>query len=362
MNSDAAFQGNYAFVGNYNGVNIYDISNPAAPVLVTSLSCPGSQNDVSVHKNLLFVSVESDNAQARLHCFDPTQRRRRRQTRFRGIRIFDISDIERRRVQVDGVQTCRGSHTHTLLRPKDDPNNVYIYVSGTAGVRTSDGDRGLRRQQRLRRRTPNPSLWRIEVIKVPLAAPSTAAVVGEPRLFADGDRRGRRPAERPADAEAPVRVTSPTAAACVPGHEPDHGGANWSPSPITDACHDITVYEEIDLAAGACEGNGILIDISDPANPKRIDAVADPLFAYWHGATFSNDGKAVLFTDEWGGGTGARCRATDQLSWGADAIYEIVNSKLVFRSYYKLPVAQTVSRELRLARRQPRAGPAARTS
>ena len=116
----------------------------------------------------------------------------------------------------------------------------------------------------------------------------------------------------------------------------------WGPTPITDACHDITVYPKYEIAAGACEGNGLLIDISDPANPKRIDAVADPLYAYWHGATFSNDGKTVVFTDEWGGGTQPRCRATDQLSWGGNSIYDIVRGKLVFRSYYKIPPVQTV--------------------
>ena len=174
--------------------------------------------------------------------------------------------------------------------------------------------------------TANPSQWRIEVIKVPLAAPATAAIVNEPRLFkneATGALNGLQ--NDAADAAASVRRRQLVA-------EPEH-----------EHCHDITVYEELDLAAGACAGNGLLIDISDPANPKRIDAVADPLFSYWHGATFSNDGKAVVFTDEWGGGTAARCRATDQLSWGADAIYEIVNRKLVFRSYYKLPVAQTTT-------------------
>ena len=238
------------------------------------------------------------------------------------------------------MQTCRGSHTHTLVRPKNDPNNVYIYVSGTAARRAAatelagcDGRPGDQRRTRRsggsrssRSRSPHPS---------------AAAIVNEPRLFAErGDRRAStacrtRRRRRCTRARARPRLRASRHRA--------RRAAELVADPITDACHDITVYEKLDLAAGACEGNGLLIDISDPANPKRIDAVADPLFAYWHGATFSNDGKAVLFTDEWGGGTGARCRATDQLSWGADAIYEIVNRKLVFRSYYKLPVAQTTA-------------------
>ena len=330
-----AFQGNYAFNGNYNGINIYNIANPAAPALVTSIVCPGSQNDVSVYKNLLFVSVESTAAKkdcSTTPAADAT-------TRFRGIRIFDISNINNP-VQLNGVQTCRGSHTHTLVRPKNDPNNVYIYVSGTAGVRSNTEIATC--DQSGNPAAANPSLWRIEVIKVPLAAPNTAAVVGEPRLFKNEQTGAVNGLQNgPTTPKHPCTATSPTAAGCNPGTDPN--ASNWSPTPNTNQCHDITVYEQIDLAAGACAGNGLLIDISDPANPKRIDAVADPLFSYWHGATFSNDGKAVLFTDEWGGGSGARCRATDQLSWGADAIYEIVNKKLVFRSYYKLPVAQTVN-------------------
>ena len=313
-NSDLAFQGNYAFNGNYNGINIYDISNPADPVLKTSIVCPGSQNDVSVWGNLLFMSVEATSAK-----IDCTTGGVTAQNRFRGIRIFDISNIEAP-VQVGGVQTCRGSHTHTLVRPKGDPANVYIYVSGTAGVRSATELPGCSNGNAA---SENPSAWRIEVIKVPLANPAAAEIVNQPRLFAD-----------PETGAVNGLQNSPP-----PGGHP--AGGNFSPSPVTDACHDITVYEELDLAAGACEGNGLLIDISDPANPKRIDAVADPLFSYWHGATFSNDGKAVVFTDEWGGGSAARCRPTDQLNWGADAIFEIVDRKLVFRSYYKLPVAQT---------------------
>jgi len=317
-NSDIAFSGDYAFNGNYNGINIYNIADPANPVLTTSISCPGSQNDVSVYGNLLFVSVES--TAARIDCKtstpeDPITEAKR----FRGIRIFDISNINAPQ-QIGGVQTCRGSHTHTLVRPKNDPANVYIYVSGTAGVRAATELAGCDNGPAT---NPNPSQWRIDVIKVPLAAPATASIVNQPRLFKNettGALNGLQ--------------NGPT--------QPQHpAGGNYSPSPNTNHCHDITVYEELDLAAGACSGNGLLIDISDPASPKRIDFVSDPLFSYWHGATFSNDGKAVVFTDEWGGGSAARCRATDQLSWGADAIYEIVDRKLVFRSYYKLPVAQT---------------------
>jgi hypothetical protein len=322
-NSDLAFQGDYAFQGNFNGFQIWNIANPAAPTLRTSVVCPGGQGDVSVYGNLLFMSVEE--TRAKIDCTltpAPTAA-----TRFRGVRIFDISNLDAP-TQVAAVQTCRGSHTHTLVTDADDPANVYIYVQGTAGVRSDTELAGCVEtpppNSNLELETPQPensSRWRIEVIKVPVANPASAAVVSGPRLFSDGTRiNGLQ--NKPATTNHP-------------------SGIAWSPRPVTDACHDITVYPALDIAAGACEGNGILIDISDPANPKRTDAVADPLFAYWHGATFSNDGNTVVFTDEWGGGTAPRCRATDQLSWGANAIYDIVDGKLKFRSYFKIPPVQT---------------------
>jgi hypothetical protein len=323
VNSDLAFQGDFAFVGNFNGFQIYDISDAANPTLRTAVVCPGGQGEVSVYGNLLFMSAEE--TRARTDCGSPAVPTGNA-LRFRGVRIFDISNLDSPQ-QVATVQTCRGSHTHTLLKSPSDDANLYVYVSGTGGVRST-----------LEMPTcgtpaptdPNSSFWRIEVIRVPLAAPQNAAVVNGPRLFADpvtGAYNG-------------LQNTPPT---------PQHpSGMNWGPTPITDACHDITTYPAIGLAAGACEGNGLLLDISDPANPVRIDAVADPNYAYWHGATFSNDGTKVVFTDEWGGGTSARCRGADpvtgrqadQLNWGANAIFDIVNRKLVFRSYYKMPAVQ----------------------
>jgi hypothetical protein len=314
LTSDMAFQGDHAFVGSFNGFNIYNIANPANPTRVATVICPGFQGDLSVYGNLLFMSVEDANA--RTNCStDPAA------PVFRGVRIFDISNVANP-VQVAGVQTCRGSHTHTLVEDDSDPSSVYVYVSGTSTVRTAAQMAGCDGNNTNTPTGANPSKWRIEVIKVPLAAPQNAAIVNEPRLFAN-------------DAGA---VNGLQNAVPAPTHP---SGIAWSPQPITDACHDITVYEELDLAAGACEGNGLLIDISDPANPRRIDAVADERWAYWHGATFSNDGRYVIFTDEWGGGTAPRCRATDDRKWGGDAIYEIVGDELEFRSYYKLPVAQT---------------------
>ncbi|GAB4057415.1 LVIVD repeat-containing protein [Catellatospora paridis] len=313
--SDLAFTGDYAIMGNFNGFNVFDVSDPSAPSVVTSVVCPGGQGDVSVHGDLLFMSVEE--SRARVDCgTNPTVGER-----FQGVRVFDISDITTP-TQVAAVQLCRGSHTHSVVTDPDDPANVYVYVSGTAGVRPVATMAGCNNNPA---NGENPSRWRIDVIKVPVASPASAAVVNGPRLFAD-------PATGAVDG---LQNTPP-----APTHP---SGMNWGPTPITDACHDITAYPELGLAAGACEGNGILIDISDPANPVRLDEVADPNFAYWHSATLTNDGKKVIFTDEWGGGTAARCRPTDQASWGANAVFDIVAGKMEFRSYYKLPVPQTLT-------------------
>jgi LVIVD repeat len=317
-NSDLAFEGKHAFVGNFNGFQIYDISNPANPQLRTTVVCPGGQGEVSVYRNLLFMSVEE--SRARTDCGapgvpsgDPL--------RFRGVRIFDISNLDAP-VQVATVQSCRGSHTHTLLKSPRDRRNIYVYINGTGGVRAATEMPSCVETPTTEPNPPaNTSRWRIEVIKVPLDAPQNAAIVGEARLFQVGDKING------------LQNVPPT---------PQHpSGIPWGPTPSTDSCHDITTYPAIGLAAGACEGNGLLIDISDPANPRRIDEVSDPNWAYWHGATFSNDGKTVVFTDEWGGGTNPRCRAADQTQWGGNAIYDIVDGQLVFRSYWKMPAIQT---------------------
>ncbi len=324
-NSDLAFQGNHVFQGNFYGVNIYDISDPARTKLLTSIVCSGGQGDVSVYKNLLFMSVEMPNG--RLDCgsqgFAPepppaagkAPEPSAEKDRFRGVRIFDISDI-RNPKQVAAVQTCRGSHTHTLVEDPKDKSNVYIYVSETSFVRPRAELAGCSADPPSK--DPNTALFKIDVIKVPVAAPQDARIVSSPRIFMDS-RTG-----------------------VVNGL--NNGGSHGQDKPEdTDQCHDITVYSAIGLAAGACSGNGILLDIRDPANPKRVDAVNDPNYAYWHSASFSNDGKKVVFTDEWGGGLGARCRETDPNKWGADAIFNLKDNKLSFANYYKLPAAQSDS-------------------
>ncbi len=312
-NSDMAFGGSFVFQGNYNGFEVWDISNPTAPTIRTVFPCPGGQGDPSVYGNLLFISVEETSA--RIDCGKQGVTDSVSADRFRGVRIFDISDIDHPK-QVAAVQTCRGSHTHTLVNDPNDSATLYVYVSGTGGVRSASELAGC--SDKPAEEDPNTSLFQVEVIKVPLASPQDAKVVNLARVFAD-------PTTGNVDGLAKAG---------------DHGPGTQTTAP-TNMCHDITVYSEMGLGAGACSGNGILLDIRDPANPKRITEVSDPNFAYWHSASFNNDATKVLFTDEWGGGTSPRCRATDRPTWGADAIYTLTDGKLEPGSFFKLPAAQT---------------------
>ena len=383
-NSDMAFTGKYAIQGSYNGFQVWDISNPRSPVLTTAYYCPASQSDVSVYKNLLFVSGEGNSG--RLDCGDQGVRDTVSTERLRGIRIFDITDIASPKY-IANVQTCRGSHTHTVLEDPKDKENVYIYVSGSAGVRSPTELPGC--VSATPAKDPNSALFRIEVIKVPLANPAAAAIVSSPRIFNDLTapvRHGESAVDIAAAAKiaaaarargeftammqgqeivlppqftkpmldsiararggsTPTAADSATLRAAIPAMLARMMGAaaaaNQGPRPGPTQCHDITVYPALGIAGGACEGYGLLLDIRDPLNPKRIAAASDSNFSYWHSATFNNDGTKVLFSDEWGGGGAPKCRATDKKEWGADAIFTIDNGKLNFQSYYKLPAAQT---------------------
>ena len=314
-NSDMAMSGGRLFMGSFHGFNAYDVTRGGAPEQVLSVVCPGGQGDLSIHGNLLFMSVEEN--RARLDCGVRAAEGEVNAERFRGIRIFDISDLSAPR-QIAAVQTCRGSHTHTQVPHPTDPNVLYIYNSATSGVRKTDelaicqdGEPG---------ENPETALYSIDVIKVPLNAPEQAAIVNRPRIFAD-------------------RETGEIAGLWKGGPL----GVAGQDTARTNHCHDITVYPEIGLAAGACSGNGILLDISDPENPSRVSDLFDPDMAYWHSATFNATGDKVLFTDEWGGGTSARCRVQDPKTWGADLIATIEDGRLVGKSFFKLPAAQTAA-------------------
>jgi len=440
-NSDLAFSGTDVIQGNYNGFQIWDVSDPSHPRLRDATLCPASQSDVSVYKNLLFVSAEAPTA--RLDCGANAPRETVSRERIRGLRIFDISDIDHPKY-IANVQTCRGSHTHTVVHDPNDAANIYVYISGTSSVRPSEELARCNNNPW----DPNTSQFRIEVIKIPLAHPDQAAVVTSPAIFADPTSNtlgglayepshGASPADTAAnrirglfDAAraklAPVMPTEADSARCnaevdslarVFGVDPSagrgrgrggllaggcgpnavggrggrggRGGGSGAPVTKEDSalvafqegvaritppssapdsasyrakvnalakqlgvnspfaprvltqCHDITVYPAVGLAGGACAGMGLLLDIHDTPHPRRIAAVADSNFSFWHSATFSNDGSMVLFSDEWGGGGAAYCRAADPRNWGADAIFKIVNGKMVFQSYYKLPAPQT---------------------
>lgn len=387
-NSDLAFKGDYVIQGNYNGVVVWDVSDPANPELVTEYLCPASQSDVSVYGDLMFVSGEG--LGGRLDCGTDGVRERVSEERLRGIRIFDISDI-RNPEYVSNVQTCRGSHTHSVLKHPGDDDNVYVYISGSAPVRPSEELPGC--VSASPDEDPNSALFRIEVIQVPLADPASAAIVSSPRIFEDlvappehglspadlreleearasgafiaeigGQervipgryvrmllaqmvaQRGGEEGETPTAADSTMlREQLPAiVAAQFGGRESDEDAG---PAPGPTQCHDITLYPEIGLAGGACEGYGLLLDISDPVNPTRLQAVADSNFSYWHSATFNNDGSKVLFTDEWGGGGQPKCRADDPMEWGANAIFRMEDNggvpQMDFASYYKMPAPQT---------------------
>ena len=308
-NTDMAFKDNILVAGSYHGFNIYELKNDGTPNLISSIVCPGGQGDVSIVENLLIMSVEEN--RSRIDCGLEGVNRDSSPERFRGIRIFDISNLYEPK-QVGAVQTCRGSHTHSVVSSSKKEGKIIVYNSGTGRVRDNEEkadcfgwDGG------------GSSYFSIDVIEIPINDPSKSKIVKSPKVFMDLE-------------------TGNIAGLWRGG---DHGDDTQDTN-TTNQCHDITVFPSANLAAGACSGNGILFDISDPYNPKRLDVVTDVGFAYWHSATFNNDGTKVIFTDEWGGGGRARCRAWDPLDWGADAIYDIVENKLEFKSHYKMPAPQ----------------------
>jgi hypothetical protein len=384
VNSDLAFSGPYVIQGNYNGFQFWNISDPAHPTLKNAFYCPASQSDVSVYHNLLFVSGEGSGG--RLDCGGEGVKEPVSSVRLRGLRIFDISDIDHPK-NVGNVQTCRGSHTHTLLVDPKDQENVYIYISGSAPLRPTaelPGCVSTNPQE-----DPNSALFRIEIIKVPVAHPDQAAIVSSAHIFNNlaavsshgptADERAQVDSARKAGAfvvdvpgmgpfiipsnfadhmldsvvkarggsgsptgqdSASLRAGLPAMVAAMMGEKP--GQTNQYST--TRQCHDITVYPAIGLAGGACEGYGMLLDISNPTAPVRLDAVSDSNFSYWHSATFNNAGTKLLFSDEWGGGSAPKCRKSDPQNWGADAIFNIENrQKLVMQSYYKMIAPQTAA-------------------
>ncbi|MEM9234653.1 MAG: hypothetical protein AAGA69_10525, partial [Pseudomonadota bacterium] len=312
-NTDLAFDGDKVFMGSWHGFNVFDRNEAGELETLVSVVCPGGQGDVSVHGNLLFMSTEEN--RARLDCTGAGVDEEVSAERFRGVRIFDISDMSAPR-QVAAVQTCRGSRTHTVLPHPTNDNVVYIYNSGTSGIRET-AELGICSKGQPDE-NPDTALYSIDIIKVELDAPENAAIVNRPRIFAD-------------------RETGQINGLWM-GGQLEEGAQRTA---VTNHCHDVTVYPEMNLAGGACSGNGILLDISDPENPARIAELSDPNMAYWHSATFNNDATKVLFADEWGGGLGPRCTVDDPMNWGGDIIADITEDGLVKRSLYKIDTVQT---------------------
>lgn len=312
-NTDLAFQGERIVMGNWHGFNVFETDGDAAPELALSVVCPGGQGDVSIHGNLVFRSVEDN--RGRVDCGAGGVEGESSPDRFRGIQIFDISDLSNPR-QVAAVQTCRGSHTHTLVPDPNDPDVIYVYNSATSGVRPDtelDICSGGEPDE-----NPETALYSIDIIRVPLSAPQDAAIIERPRIFADPETGA---------------IAGLWPGGALEGQERETARTNH--------CHDITAYPELGLAAGACSGNGIILDISDPAAPVRIAELSDPNMVYWHAAIFNNDASSVVFTDEWGGGLGARCRPEDPQTWGANVYADFDGSTLTARGYFKIPNTQT---------------------
>lgn len=318
VNSDLAFRGNYIYQGNFAGFSIWDVSNPAKPVKTAVVSCITSQGDPSIVGNLLFISAEGGgnrNDCGKGGVQDPKDH-------MAGVRIFDVSDPKNPKL-VKNVQTCKGSHTHTIVPHKRDKNIIYLYVSGSQGARPNTELAGC--VNGTDPADPANSLFRLDVIKVPLNAPEKAEVVTGARIFTGMT-------------EAPRR-----ASAAGRGGRGGRGADGAAPVPTGPRnCHDVTAYPEMNLLAGACGSYGLLVDISNPEKPIRLDAVSDTNFSLWHTAVFSNDGKKVVFTDEWGGGTSPMCQANSMMEMGGNTTLTIgANKKMKQGAYFKLPGAQT---------------------
>lgn len=297
VNSDLAFRDNYVYQGNFSGFMIWDVADPTSPELLSTMVCATDQGDPSIYGNLLFISSESN--RARIDC--GTQGVEDGADRMRGVRIFDVSD-PRNPTLVKNVQTCRGSHTHTLVPHPSDDDVLYIYVGGSSGVRSAEEmpecSSGTVAEN------PNTAQFRVDIIKVPLSNPEASEVLTYGRIF-----EGLRPM-----------------------------GSRGGPS----GCHDLTAYPEYNLVAGACGSYGILLDASDPENPVRLDALSDENFSLWHTAVFNNDATTVVFTDEWGGGTQPRCREGDPFELGGNTILGIgSDGTFTQHAYFKMPAVQT---------------------
>jgi hypothetical protein len=330
INSDLAFRDHYVYQGNFSGFMVWDVKNPAKPVLAATIVCVTAQGDPSIIGDLLFVSAEgagNRNDCAKGGIKDSTDHT----SHMTGVRIYDVSNPKAPKL-IKNVQTCKGSHTHTVIPDPKDKGVVYIYVSGQSNARPETELAGCKNGTDPADETN--SLYRLDVIRVPLAHPEQAAVVTGARIFtnmtpapqsAARASRGNNRGGRGGRGATPTDTTLPA--------PPPTGPRN---------CHDVTAYPQMHLLAGACASYGLLVDISNPEKPVRLDAKADTNFSLWHTAVFSNDGSKVVYTDEWGGGTAPNCQATSMMEMGGNAILTIsADKKYTQHAYFKIPTAQS---------------------
>jgi hypothetical protein len=320
VNSDLAFRGTLVYQGNFAGFSIWDVKNPAQPVLVSVVPCITSQGDPSIYGNLLFISAEG--AGNRNDCGkggveNPADH-------MAGVRIYDVSNPAAPRL-IKNVQTCKGSHTHTLIPDPKNAKVVYVYVSGQQGARPATELAGCKNGADAA--DESNSLYRLDVIKVDVTRPQDAAVVTGARIFT-----GLGPAPQRGGGRRAPRALSGADSAMM-AQMASSGPRN---------CHDVTAYPAMGLLAGSCGSHGLLVDVSNPEKPVRLDAVADTNFSLWHTAVFSNDGSKVVFTDEWGGGTSPNCQAIHPLEMGGNTTLVITKDrKLRQHAYFKIPTAQS---------------------
>ena len=322
INSDLAFGGHYVYQGNFSGFTVWDVSDATRPKAVATVSCVTSQGDPSIYGSLLFISAEGGgnrNDCAKGGVKDPKDH-------MAGVRIYDVSNPASPRL-VKNVQTCKGSHTHTIIPSPKDKGVIYIYVSGSQGARPATEMPGCK--EGTDPADESNSLFRLDVIKVELAHPEKAEVVTGARIFT-GLGAAPRAAGRPARQERPRAAGDTTP---LPPPPMPTGPRN---------CHDVTAYPSAGLLAGACGSYGLLVDISNPEKPIRLDARSDTNFSLWHTAVFSNDGKKVVFTDEWGGGTSPMCQANSMMEMGGNTLLTLdPKKKYTQHSYYKINTAQS---------------------
>jgi hypothetical protein len=317
INSDIAFYGNKAYVGNYDGFRIFSIKKPSELDLLSDTKCRANQGDLSVFKSrddrmILLQSIDRPVTAPDCTGVDtPTTTENehgatvtRARFGFEGLRMFDVTD-PRNPEFLRMYRTECGSHTHTLV-PDDKNGEVHAYVPSyplggniTPGIDRPESDPlGL---------TCDPPHSKISIVSIPLSDPEAGVVHKQP-LASDTEFY---------DNDGPFHV------------DPD-GTPHGTAEPF-QSCHDFQVFEPRNIVVGACAGDLQYWDISDRGDPTSEDgephtliqrevADDDPAtpqderwesFDFVHNSTVTWDGRVVAAVDESGGGVQARCDGSD---------------------------------------------------